>query len=159
MNGTFTDLLGETTDTTASYYSGGPMQVDQYSFPGLNPSATVFQIADPGGGYGIEGRGLDGTVAGSTFSATVAPSDGFYNVYEDTPYYAAGSSQAVENINDVLAYDPTGDPLASLSGIEFGIQYLDLPDAATPVDAINFLGSGGEILFSIPVTGDLLTAF
>jgi hypothetical protein len=59
----------------------------------------------------------------------------------------------------VLAFDPTGDPLASLAGVEFGIQYLDLPDAATPIDAINFLGSGGEILFSIPVTGDLASLF
>jgi hypothetical protein len=38
-----------------------------------------------GGGDGIEGRGLDGTVGGSTFSAILAPPDGFYNVYEDKP--------------------------------------------------------------------------
>lgn len=55
-------------------------------------------------------------------------------------------------------YDPSGSPLTDLSGIEFGIQYLDLPDAATPVDAVNFLGSGGEILFYLPVIGDLLTS-
>lgn len=56
----------------------------------------------------------------------------------------------------MFAYDPTGFPLGSLSGIEFGIQYLDLPFAATPVDEVNLLGAGGEILMSIPVTGDLL---
>jgi hypothetical protein len=42
---------------------------------------------------------------------------------------------------------------------EFGYQYLDLPDATTPVDEINVFGSGGDILFSIPVTGDLQSSF
>jgi hypothetical protein len=40
---------------------------------------------------------------------------------------------------------------------EFGIQYLDLPFAATPVDEINLLGPGGEILFALPVTGDVFS--
>ena len=38
------------------------------------------------------------------------------------------------------------------------ICYMDLPNAVTPVDAVNFLGSGGEVLYSLPVTGDLLTS-
>jgi hypothetical protein len=54
--------------------------------------------------------------------------------------------------------------LVSLSGVEFGIQYIDMPDAfangaLTPIDEINVLGAGGEILFSIPVTGDLASLF
>lgn len=67
------------------------------------------------------------------------------------------TNSETENISATLLFDPTGNPVADLSSIEFGIQYLDMPDAATPVDAINVFGSGGEILFSIPVTGDLLS--
>jgi hypothetical protein len=69
VNSTFTDLFGESIDTTASYYDGGPLQVDEYTFPGINPSTVALQVTDPGGGYGIEGRGLDGSVESSTFSA------------------------------------------------------------------------------------------
>jgi hypothetical protein len=62
----------------------------------------------------------------------------------------------VLNYDDAVVFDPTGLPLfGDTSGIEFGIQYLDLPSAWTPVDEINFLGQAGEILFSLPVTGDL----
>jgi hypothetical protein len=43
--------------------------------------------------------------------------------------------------------------------MEFGMQYIDLPDAATPVDEINILGENADILLSIPVTGDLLSLF
>jgi hypothetical protein len=58
------------------------------------------------------------------------------------------------------SFDPTGVPLADLSGIEFGVQNLDLPGVFSgPIDELNFLGSGGEILFSLPVTGDLLSLF
>ena len=104
----------------------------------------------------IEGGSVDGTAEGSTFSQIFTTS-GLVNFYEDTPFYATGASDATQNINDAFVFDPTGSPLTDLSGIEFGIQYLDLPDATSgPIDAINFLGSGGEILFSIPVTGDLL---
>jgi hypothetical protein len=79
---------------------------------------------------------------------------GPYNFFEDTPFQATGAADETPNINDVFAYDPSGSPLTDLSGIEFGMQYLDLPDARSgPIDAINFLGSGGEILFSVPVTG------
>jgi hypothetical protein len=107
----------------------------------------------------VSGGAVGGTVGGSTFSGLITTA-GFYNFYEDTPFIATGASSEVDNINDVWAFDPTGVPLGGLSGIEFGIQYLDLPDAASgPVDELNFLGSGGEILFSLPVTGDLLSLF
>jgi hypothetical protein len=107
----------------------------------------------------LDGGSVDGSIEGSTFSDLSTPA-GFYNFYEDTPFIATGASSATDNINDVWAFDPTGSPLQDVSGIEFGIQHLDLPDAFSgPVDELNFLGSGGEILFSLPVTGDLLSLF
>ncbi|MBV8862596.1 MAG: hypothetical protein JO259_12135, partial [Mycobacterium sp.] len=83
---------------------------------------------------------------------------GFFDLYEETPFQPLGSIP-VANINDALVYDPSGLYSFTESGVEFGIQYLYLPDAATPVDEINLLGSGGEILTSIPVTGDLFSLF
>jgi hypothetical protein len=83
----------------------------------------------------------------------VDTTSGFTLDYEDTPFEAANTTEPVQNIDYLLTYAPAS------SGIEFGIQYLDLPDAATPVDEINLLGAGGEILFSLPVTGDLLSLF
>jgi hypothetical protein len=155
-NGSYTDSLGVSVNTTAPF-TPEPLQVDAYGFNGINPTFIAETITDPNGGVaGIEGGSVDGTAEGSTFSQIFTTS-GLVNFYEDTPFYATGASDATQNINDAFVFDPTGSPLTDLSGIEFGIQYLDLPDATSgPIDAINFLGSGGEILFSIPVTGDLL---
>lgn len=102
----------------------------------------------------------NGYVDGSTFGFADT-SSGLYNLYEDTPFYNTTVPPAVEsnNVSDTFLYDPTGNPLGSLSGIDFGVQYLDLPDATAPVDEVNILGSGGDILLSIPVTGDLLSLF
>jgi hypothetical protein len=158
QDGTYTDLLGFTTTTGDGVQDPPlPLQWTEYSLPaGGNPSFVALGVTDPNG-YDLEvqGANLNGDIGGSDFSY-VATGSGFYNLYEDTPYYAGGSANAVDSINDTFVFDPTGSPLAGLAGIEFGIQYIDLPDAATPIDAINVLGSGGEILFSIPVTGDLL---
>jgi hypothetical protein len=99
----------------------------------------------------------NGQAGGSTFDYADTTS-GWSNFYELTPFDATGATTVTDNVNDALVYDPSGLG-ANDAGIDFGIQYLDLPDASTPVDAINVLGSGGDILFSIPVTGDLLSSF
>lgn len=159
QNGSYTDLFNEVVNTNAPSYLGNPLLVDDYEFPGVAPSSfEVLQYANPGFAYGIDGNGLNGSVDGSTFSV-VATNSGLYNFFEETPYFANATQTTTDSINDVLAYDPTGIPLGGLSGIEFGIQYLDLPFAATPVDEINLLGAGGEILASMPVTGDLASLF
>jgi hypothetical protein len=156
QNGSYTDSLGVDVDTAGVQSLNGPLEINDYEFPAPNPSVEVVDYVSPGVIGGVVG---DGDIFGSTFSALIT-TDHLYNFYEDTPFIATGASSATDNINDVLAFDPTGIPLGSLSGIEFGIQYLDLPDAfAGPVDELNFLGSGGEILFSLPVTGDLLSLF
>jgi hypothetical protein len=156
QNGSYTDSLGVDVDTAGVQSLNGPLEINDYEFPAPNPSVEVVDYVSPGVIGGVVG---DGDIGGSTFSGLITPG-GLYNFYEDTPFIATGASSATENINDVLAFDPTGIPLADLSGIEFGIQYLDLPDAFSgPVDELNFLGSGGEILFSLPVTGDLLSLF
>jgi hypothetical protein len=156
QNGSYTDSLGVDVDTAGVQSLNGPLEINDYAFPAPNPSVEVVDYVSPGVIGGVVG---DGDIGGSTFSGLITPA-GLYNFYEDTPFIATGASSATDNINDVLAFDPTGIPLGSLSGIEFGIQYLDLPDAFSgPVDELNFLGSGGEILFSLPVTGDLLNLF
>jgi hypothetical protein len=152
-------LFNQVVDTNAPSYLGNPLLADDYEFPGVSPqSVELLQFSNPGFAYGIDGNGLDGSVDGSTFSV-VATNSGLYNFFEETPYFANATDTTTDSINDVFAYDPTGIPLGSLSGVEFGIQYLDLPFAATPVDEVNLLGAGGEILFSLPVTGDLLSLF
>jgi len=159
QNGHYTDSLGVPVDTAGLQSPNGPLEINDYEFPGTQPSLEAVDYASPGGVASISGGATDGAVFGSNFSAIITGS-GFYNLYEDTPFEPTGADSLVDNINDVWLYDPTGLPFADLSGVEFGIQYLDLPDAASgPVDAINVLGSGGEILFSIPVTGDLLSLF
>ena len=159
QNGSYTDSLGIGVDTAGLQSANGPLEINDYEFPVPNPSVEVVDYVSPGVIASVSGGSLDGSVVGSTFSGLIT-ADHLYNFYEDTPFIATGASSATDNINDVLAFDPTGIPLADLSGIEFGIQYLDLPDAFSgPVDELNFLGSGGEILFSLPVTGDLLSLF
>ena len=159
QNGSYTDSLGVDVDTSGLQSLNGPLEINDYEFPAPNPSLEVIDYVSPGTVASVSGGAVDGTVGGSTFSGLIT-TGGFYNFYEDTPFIATGASSEVDNINDVWAFDPTGVPLGGLSGIEFGIQYLDLPDAASgPVDELNFLGSGGEILFSLPVTGDLLSLF
>jgi hypothetical protein len=99
----------------------------------------------------------NGQAGGSTFDYVSADS-GWNNYYELTPFLATNATTVTDNVNDTWLYDPTGLGTND-AGIDFGIQYVDLPDASTPVDAINVLGSGGDILFSIPVIGDLLSSF
>jgi hypothetical protein len=159
QNGSYTDSLGVGVDTAGLQSLNGPLEINDYEFPAPTPSLEVVDYVTPGEVASVSGGAVDGNVVGSTFSGLIT-TGGFYNFYEDTPFIATGASSATDNINDVWAFDPTGIPLGDLSGIEFGIQYIDLPDAASgPVDAVNFLGSGGEILFSLPVTGDLLSLF
>ena len=151
-NGTYTDLLGDKFDTTID---GQPLEINNYEFPGLNPSLVFSDVFAQG--QASDSGALNGTVEATTFSAAEDTNLGYFNIYENTPFDPTGAAEPTQNINDVFLYDPSlASPYTDPSAIEFGIQYLDLPDAATPVDAINFLGSGGEILFSIPVTGDLL---
>jgi hypothetical protein len=151
QNFTYTNLLGESIDTSTLSES---MQADNYFFPNdIDPNAIAEQIADPNGD---EATVPAGYVAGSTFSL-IGSSSGFFNIYEDTPVLPLAGGEDIQNIDDAFVYNPSG--LADLEGgIGFGIQYLDLPDATTPVDEINLLGSGGDILLSIPVTGDLFSS-
>jgi hypothetical protein len=153
QQGTYTDLLGNQFDTAVD---NQPFEVNNYAFPGINPSLAVSDVFTRG--EASDSGALNGSVEPTTFSVAEEANLGF-NIYEDTPFDATGATETTQNINDVLVYDPTlASPVTDPSAIEFGIQYLDLPDAATPVDAINFLGSGGEILFSLPVTGDLFAS-
>jgi hypothetical protein len=145
--GTYTDLLG------VQVFSQEPLEYSQWQFPGaFNAIFDGHGISDNPDALLAPFNG--GEVEGDTFGdSDVSP--GLYNIYEVTPFLAANGDHAL-NYSDVMAFDPTGNPVdGDLSGIEFGIQYLDLPSALTPVDEINLLGAGGEILFSIPVTGDL----
>ncbi len=151
QNGTYTDLLGNSFNTTID---NNPFQVNSYEFPGINPTLAFSDVFTQS--EASDSGALNGLVLPTTFSAAEDTNLGLYNIYENTPFEATGATEPTQNINDVLLYDPSlASPYTDPSAIEFGIQYLDLPDAATPVDAINVLGSGGEILFSIPVTGDL----
>jgi hypothetical protein len=139
--GSYTSLLGTNVDTTTDDYNENPLQIDTYDFLGTH----ILQSNDPG----LANDFNDNQEFGSTFQIA-STNWGLSLDYEDTPFEAANTAEPVQNIDYLLTYAP---PAAEVA---FGIQYLDLPDAATPVDEINLLGAGGEILFSIPVTGDLL---
>lgn len=155
QNGHYTDSLGVAVDTAGLQAPNGPLEINDYEVSSLEAVSYVT----PGSVASVTGAATDGTIFGSTFSAIITGS-GIYNLFEDTPFLTTGATSLVQNVNDIWLYDPAGLPFSDLSGVEFGIQYLDLPDAATgPVDQLNVLGAGGEILFSIPVTGDLLTLF
>ena len=167
QNGTYTNLLGLVVNSVGQ---PAPLDYDSYGFPGTTslidpvggiPTGAaplqITEINDPNY-FAPGGIGPNGDVLGSTFGE-ISTTSGLYNFYEDTPFFSNTATSATDNYNDTFVYDPTGNPVTDLSGIEFGIQYLDLPDAAVPVDEINLLGSGGEILLSIPVTGDLFTLF
>jgi hypothetical protein len=151
QNGSFTDLLGYHVDTTAPGYL--PLDWDTYDVPNSSsPSIEALGVTSPSHDAVITA----GDVGGSTYSELAIPvgslSTGFANIYEDTPFYPSLGIGATDNVSDTFGYFSGATP-------EFGVQYVDLPDAATPIDELNFFGSGGEILFSIPVTGDLLTMF
>jgi hypothetical protein len=150
---TYTDLLGDKVDTSTL---NSPLQYVVYSYPGTNPTIAAEGITDPNP---IVATLPGGEVGGSTFGATVSAvgSGGLFNLYESTPFYPTGGGDTPA-INDTWLYDTTSVGFPTDSTIAFGVQYLDLPDAATPVDELNFFGSGGDILFSIPVTGDLLSS-
>jgi hypothetical protein len=153
----YTDLLGDSVGS-----SGNPESetFDVYTtapgaFDGGIPlgSLTETEYSDSSDDVASLANGQTG---GSTFDFVNADS-GWSNFYELTPFFANNASTATDNVNDTWIYDPSGLGIND-SGIEFGIQYVDLPDASTPVDAINVLGSGGDILFSVPVVGDLLSS-
>jgi hypothetical protein len=149
--GSYIDLLGDPV-TEADPSDGALIDTNGYGFPGTgDPSLIAEEDQDPISAVAVSSNGV---AEGSTFGFIGAPEAGFYNLYEDTPFVPSAGG-IVDNVDDVFAYEPSGYANSD-SAIEFGIQYLDLPDAATPVDEINLLGSGGDILLSIPVTGDLL---
>jgi hypothetical protein len=139
--GSYISLLGTHVDTTTDDYNENPLQIDTYDFLGTH----IIQSNDPGLANDVNNN----QEFGSTFQE-VTTNSGFSLDYEDTPFEVANSDEPVQNIDYLLTWAP---PAAETA---FGIQYLDLPDASTPVDEINLLGAGGEILLSIPVTGDLL---
>jgi hypothetical protein len=149
QNGTYVDLLGDDINTATS---STPLSVDNYGAPSIDPSIYGVGYSDSYGTFVAVQPG--GQVGGSSFASIVDTSPitntEWVNLYEDTPFYPTGGVET-DNVNDVLLYEEA-------SSINFGIQYLDLPDAATPVDELNFFGSSGDILFSIPVTGDLLSS-
>jgi hypothetical protein len=149
QNGTYIDLLGDDFNTATS---STPLSVDSYGAPSIDPSIYGVGYNDSYGSFVAVQPG--GEVGGSSFASIVDASPvtntEWVNLYEDTPFYPTGGAET-DNINDTLMYE-------GASSIYFGIQYVDLPDAATPVDELNFFGSSGDILFSIPVTGDLLSS-
>lgn len=154
---TYTDLLGdhvaETAPGASNPLGSDPLNVT-YIFVPNETSPTFVAIGDVDPNFGVASLN-NGDVSGSSFSVIGSGGSGFYNLYEDTPFEPSGGG-TTQNIDDVFAFFPT-HLSDSASDIAFGIQYLDLPNAANPVDEINFLGQAGEILFSIPVTGDLLS--
>jgi hypothetical protein len=155
--GFYTDLLGDTVGS-----SGSP---ESETFDIYTTAPGAFDGGIPLGAL-TETEYLDtdddvaslanGEVGGSTFDFANADA-GWNNYYELTPFDATNASTVTENVNDTWVYDPTGLGTND-AGIDFGIQYIDLPDASTPVDAINVLGSGGDIVLSIPVVGDLFSS-
>jgi hypothetical protein len=149
--GTYSDLLG------VQVFSQEPLEYSQWAFPGdYNAIFNGNGITDDPDALLAPFNG--GNVGGDTFGYSDT-SPGLYNIYEVTPFLAANGDHVL-NYSDIVAFDPIGNPtFGDLAGIEFGVQYLDLPSALTPVDEINFLGAGGEILFSLPVSGDLLSLF
>jgi hypothetical protein len=154
-NGTYTDLLGYNVDTTNPGYL--PLDLDSYYIPNSDtPSFLAIGVTSLSDDVASV---TGGTVGGSTFDEFAipigSPDNGFINVYEDTPFFATSGVGATDNVSDTLEF------VTNSTTVEFGVQYLDLPDSTTPVDAvdeINIFGSGGEILATIPVTGDLLSS-
>jgi hypothetical protein len=143
----YTDLLG---DTVGSVSNPEPEVLDEYSLaPGTiwSSGLTATEFLDTNEEVASVANNV---VAGSTYDFASTTS-GWDNYYELTPSYVNGATSWTDNINDALVYAPN-------SSIDFGVQYVDLPDASTPVDAINVLGSGGDILLSIPVIGDLFSS-
>jgi hypothetical protein len=155
--GFYTDLLG---DSVGSSVNPESETFDVYTtapgaFDGGIPLGALTEteyVDDNDDVASVAG----GQVGGSTFDY-VDTTSGWNNYYELTPFIATNATTVTDNVNDTWLYDPSGLGIND-AGIEFGIQYVDLPDASTPVDAINVLGSGGDILFSIPVAGDLLSS-
>ena len=141
QSGSYTDLLGDTVNVPTD-----PLSWDHINSPsGIDYTFNYNGVTNP---YPVA-ISPDATVDGTTFGQ-ITLSSGLINAYEDDPYYNPSIGAESNNINDILAQ------VSSSNSIEYGVQYLDLPDAATPVDELNVFGAGGEILFSIPVTGDLL---
>jgi hypothetical protein len=150
-NGNFTDLLGYNVDTTSP--GDLPLDWDSYAVPDdVNPSFQTIGVTNPN----VDAVTTDGTVGGSTFGEFALPigsaTSGLVDIYEETPFYANLGTGATDNVSETWEF------VTQSTTVDFGVQYLDLPDAATPVDEINVFGSGGDILFSIPVTGDLLAS-
>jgi hypothetical protein len=149
---TYTDLLGDHVAETAAG-NNQPLTLTDIFVPNeTNPTFVAAGEVDPNFDVATLSNA---DVSGSTFGV-IGFGSNLFNLYEDTPYEAFGGGGLTQNIDDVFAFFPKGLS-DSASDIAFGIQYLDLPNAANPVDEINFLGQAGEILFSIPVTGDLLS--
>jgi hypothetical protein len=147
--GSYTDLLGDTLGTVnlenfdTDFYVFGPGALESGNTTNLLSEVEFSDVT----AHCVVNLAT-GCVGGTTFDEAFTNS-GWFNSYELTPFYPTGGAFTA-NINDALVYEPNGS-------VDFGVQYLDLPDATTPVDEINLLGSGGEILLSIPVTGDLLS--
>lgn len=155
-NATYTDLLGVTVTTQepgqwAIWEVPGALPV--LRSPGDFPPDIFHGESVLGDVDGVLAPFNGGSVGADTFGYTDT-SPGLFNLYEVTPMISAAGAHVL-NLDDALVFDPTGNPFSDPSGIEFGIQYLDLPGALTPVDEVNLLGPAGEILFSLPVTGDL----
>jgi len=149
---TYTDLLGDNVAETSKAGNVPLISTDIWVPSESSPTFEAAGVVDPN----FDVATLNNAdVSGSTFGV-IGFGSNFFNLYEDTPYEAFGGGGLTQNIDDVFAFFPKGLS-DSASDIAFGIQYLDLPNAANPVDEINFLGQAGEILFSIPVTGDLLS--
>jgi hypothetical protein len=150
--GGYTDLLGDTVSNTSPSL---PLAFGTITVDPLAPVPTIFaQMTDPNEDVAFL-SGPDAEVEGSTID-DVYSSSGFTQLYELTP--VDGVSGITNNVDYISAYAPEGLGSGG-NGMEFGMQYIDLPDAATPVDEINILGENADILLSIPVTGDLLSLF
>jgi hypothetical protein len=151
-SGGYTDLLG---DVVTNNSPALPLAFGDITLNPLAPVPTVFaQMTDPNDEIAFL-SGPDAEVDGSTIDEVFSPT-GFDQLYELTP--VEGVSGPSDNVDFISAYVPVA--LGSDgNGIEFGIQYIDLPDATTPVDEINILGENAAILLSIPVSGDLLSLF
>jgi hypothetical protein len=150
-SGGYTDLLGDTVTNTSPSL---PLAFGDITVDPLAPVPTIFaQMTDPNEDVAYLSAPQYGQVEGSTWDDSFG-SSGFTQLYEVTP--VEGLSGITNNVDYISAYAPNGLGSGG-DGMEFGIQYIDLPDATTPVDEINILGENAEILFSIPVTGDLLS--
>jgi hypothetical protein len=153
--GGYTDLLG---DDVLNGLNVDPLRWDVFTaFPATFSDETDGFLAQEviDSGPVVATRFNGDQVSGSTFGHISTGVLGWENYYEDTPVSGLTLS---DNVNDTFVYDPSGLGFND-AGIEFGIQYLDLPNAVIPVDELNFLGAGGDILYSLPVTGDLLSLF